>query len=177
MGSAGHDLRENIFIGRPAAHFGYPNSIFDPDLAKLHHRLEVVNSADNDSGPLSPSELKLVDVSRDFFFNVIHNHYSEGDYWEGCSQFFERVFGSKGYEQQPICTSATDNTVAAIPHVFWGIRQGQGLKRSLPHVILEAKKEKWREYPTMQCIKDYSNSCYLWRVCHALYYAIFAELN
>jgi hypothetical protein len=169
MGSAGRELRENIFIGRPSAHFGYPNAIFDPDLAKLHHRLEALNSPDNDSGPLSTTELGFVDVSRDFLFNMIDDHYSEGDYWEGCSQFFERIFGSKGHKQQPIRTSAADNMVATTPDIFWGIRQGQGVKRSLPHVILEAKHEKGRGHPTLQCIKYYSKSCYLWRVCHALY--------
>jgi hypothetical protein len=165
----GREHRDNVFIGRPAAHLGYPNAIFDPDLAKLHYKLEVLNSVDNDSGPLSQSELKLVDVSRDFLFSVINNHRTEGSYWEGCGKFFERIFGSKGHEQQPIGTSATDNTAAPTLDFFWGIRQGQRVKRSLSHVILGAKHEKGRGDATMQCIKYYSESCYLWRVCHALY--------
>jgi hypothetical protein len=168
MGLAGRNLRENIFIGRPSAHLGYPNAIFDPDLAKLHHRLEVLNSAD-DSGPLSPTELGFVDVSRDFLFKVIKDHTTEESYWEDCEKFFEGIFGSKGHSQKPIRTSATENTVAAIPDVFWGILQGQGAKRSLPHVVLEAKKEKGCGHPTMQCIKDYSRSCFVWSVCYALY--------
>ncbi|KAI0291301.1 hypothetical protein BC826DRAFT_1106047 [Russula brevipes] len=155
----GREHRDNVFIGRPAEHLGYPNAIFDPDLAKLHYKLEVINSADNDSEALSPTELKLVDVSRDFLFNVIKNHTTENSYWGGCGKFFEHIFGSKGHEQRPIRTSATHKTVAAIPGVYWGIRQGH---RSLPHVILEANFEKGRGDATMQCIRDYSESCYRW---------------
>ncbi|KAH9973957.1 hypothetical protein BJV74DRAFT_982906 [Russula compacta] len=163
LGVAGRELRQKIYIGRPEGRFGYPNAIFHRHLGKLHYNLERLHGPNYlDSEELSATEMKFLDVSRNFLRNALNDYENEEARWSSSRQFFTRVFGSPGHEQKGIPKSDFDDKVVGVPDVVWGTMRDKGDRRILPHVILEVKKEKGCGEPTMQCVKYYARCCHLW---------------